>query len=401
MIADFLRYAKINTRSDASSQTIPTTPGQVELALLLRDQLQSMGLNDVLYHEKNSFVIGRLAGNPDKTAVGFIAHVDTADFAAENIQPQIHENYDGKDVCLNEPLGIMMTVAEFPNLKDYIGETLITTDGTTLLGADDKAGIAEIIDALRILQTIDPQERGDVWIAFGPDEEIGKGADLFDPADFPVAFAYIMDSGRVGPMEYETFNAARIDIQINGTSVHPGTAYGRLVNALKIANQIDAALPQAEVPEKTKDYQGFYLLHNLAGHIGQAELSYIIRDHDQTLFQKRKEKMVQIIEKLNEYYGERITYQLYDQYYNMGDRIKENPQSVIIARQAMKDLGITPIEAPFRGGTDGSKITYKGIPTPNLFTGGENFHGQYEFITVEAMAKARDLIVAIVKRVAE
>ena len=210
-----------------------------------------------------------------------------------------------------------------------------------------------------------------------------------------------MDSGRVGHMEYETFNAARIDIQINGTSVHPGTAYGRLVNALKIANQIDAALPQAEVPEKTKDYQGFYLLHNLAGHIGQAELSYIIRDHDQTLFQKRKEKMVQIIEKLNEYYGERITYQLYDQYYNMGDRIKENPQSVIIARQAMKDLGITPIEAPFRGGTDGSKITYKGIPTPNLFTGGENFHGQYEFITVEAMAKARDLIVAIVKRVAE
>ncbi|MGH0006766.1 peptidase T [Enterococcus gallinarum] len=401
MIADFLRYAKINTRSDASSQTIPTTPGQVELALLLRDQLQSMGLNDVLYHEKNSFVIGRLAGNPDKTAVGFIAHVDTADFAAENIQPQIHENYDGKDVCLNEPLGIMMTVAEFPNLKDYIGETLITTDGTTLLGADDKAGIAEIIDALRILQTIDPQERGDVWIAFGPDEEIGKGADLFDPADFPVAFAYTMDSGRVGHMGYETFNAARIDIQINGTSVHPGTAYGRLVNALKIANQIDAALPQAEVPEKTKDYQGFYLLHNLSGHIGQAELSYIIRDHDQTLFQKRKEKMVQIIEKLNEYYGERITYQLYDQYYNMGDRIKENPQSVIIARQAMKDLGITPIEAPFRGGTDGSKITYKGIPTPNLFTGGENFHGQYEFITVEAMAKARDLIVAIVKRVAE
>lgn len=401
MIADFLRYAKINTRSDASSQTIPTTPGQVELALLLRDQLQSMGLNDVLYHEKNSFVIGRLAGNPDKTAVGFIAHVDTADFAAENIQPQIHENYDGKDVCLNEPLGIMMTVAEFPNLKDYIGETLITTDGTTLLGADDKAGIAEIIDALRILQTIDLQERGDVWIAFGPDEEIGKGADLFDPADFPVAFAYTMDSGRVGHMGYETFNAARIDIQINGTSVHPGTAYGRLVNALKIANQIDAALPQAEVPEKTKDYQGFYLLHNLSGHIGQAELSYIIRDHDQTLFQKRKEKMVQIIEKLNEYYGERITYQLYDQYYNMGDRIKENPQSVIIARQAMKDLGITPIEAPFRGGTDGSKITYKGIPTPNLFTGGENFHGQYEFITVEAMAKARDLIVAIVKRVAE
>jgi tripeptide aminopeptidase len=401
ILNDFLTYAKINTRSDAKSEMTPTTPGQVELALLLKEQLQSMGLEDVCYHKKNSFVIGRLPGNPAKTAIGFIAHVDTADFAADNIQPQIHENYDGEDVCLNQELGIVMTVAEFPNLKDYIGETLITTDGQTLLGADDKAGIAEIIDALRILQDTNPQERGDVWVAFGPDEEIGRGADLFDPADFPVAFAYTMDSGRVGHMEYETFNAARIDIEINGTSVHPGTAYGRLVNALKLAYEIDAALPQDEVPEKTKGYQGFYLLHNLSGHIGQAELSYIIRDHDQGIFRQRKEKIVAIIEELNKRYGDRIIYQMYDQYYNMGDRIKEKPESVIIARQAMADLGITPIESPFRGGTDGSKITYKGIPTPNLFTGGENFHGQYEFITVEAMEKARDLIVAITKRVAQ
>jgi len=293
-----------------------------------------------------------------------------------------------------------MRVAEFPNLTDYIGQTLITTDGTTLLGADDKAGIAEIIDAVRILQDQDPQQRGDVWVAFGPDEEIGLGADRFDPADFPVAFAYTMDSGRIGHMEFETFNAARIDITIHGTSVHPGTAYGRLVNALKIAHQIDAALPAAEVPELTKDYQGFYLLHNLSGHIGQAEVSYIIRDHDHQQFEQRKENMVAIIAALNSQYGqERITYTLYDQYYNMGDLIKEDPRSIEAARAAMKAIGITPIEEPFRGGTDGSKITYKGIPTPNLFTGGENFHGQYEFITVEAMETARDLIVAIVRHV--
>jgi len=400
ILKDFLTYAKMNTRSDATSQQIPTTPGQVELALLLKDQLTEMGLSDVVYHEKNSFVIGRLPGNPEKEAIGFIAHVDTADFAAENIQPQIHENYDGQDVVLNQEQQLMMRVAEFPNLTDYIGQTLITTDGTTLLGADDKAGIAEIIDAVRILQKQDPQQRGDVWVAFGPDEEIGLGADRFDPADFPVAFAYTMDSGRIGHMEFETFNAARIDITIHGTSVHPGTAYGRLVNALKIAHQIDAALPAVEVPELTKDYQGFYLLHNLSGHIGQAEVSYIIRDHDHQQFEQRKENMVAIIEGLNSQYGqERITYALYDQYYNMGDLIKEDPRSVEAARAGMKAIGITPIEEPFRGGTDGSKITYKGIPTPNLFTGGENFHGQYEFITVEAMETARDLIVAIVRHV--
>ncbi|WP_313540608.1 peptidase T, partial [Enterococcus sp.] len=333
ILKDFLTYAKMNTRSDATSQQIPTTLGQVELALLLKDQLTEMGLSDVVYHEKNSFVIGRLPGNPEKEAIGFIAHVDTADFAAENIQPQIHENYDGQDVVLNQEQQLMMRVAEFPNLTDYIGQTLITTDGTTLLGADDKAGIAEIIDAVRILQKQDPQQRGDVWVAFGPDEEIGLGADRFDPADFPVAFAYTMDSGRIGHMEFETFNAARIDITIHGTSVHPGTAYGRLVNALKIAHQIDAALPAAEVPELTKDYQGFYLLHNLSGHIGQAEVSYIIRDHDHQQFEQRKENMVAIIAALNSQYGqERITYTLYDQYYNMGDLIKEDPRSIEAAR---------------------------------------------------------------------
>lgn len=398
MVADFLSYVKVNTRSNEKEQTIPTSYGQVVLALQLKQQLLEMGLAEVAYYEKNSFVIGCLKGNPEKKAVGFIAHVDTADFPGENIQAKLHENYDGEDICLNSELGIFMTTQEFPQLKEYQGQTLITTDGTTLLGADDKAGIAEIIDALRLLQQIPEKERGDVWVAFGPDEEIGRGADLFDPADFPVAFAYTMDSGRVGHMEYETFNAAKIDITIEGTSVHPGTAYGRLVNAIKIGQKIDQQLPQEEVPEKTRNYEGFYLLHNFSGTIGHAELSYIIRDHDQQRFQERKDYLVSIIQQLNQQFKEpRISYKLYDQYYNMGDLIRQNPTCVNIARQAMLNLGIQPIEEPFRGGTDGSKITYKGILTPNLFTGGENFHGQYEFISVEAMEKARDTIVEIVK----
>lgn len=398
LLTDFLRYAKINTRSDETSTTIPTTPGQVDLALLLKDQLLDLGLEQVAYHPKNSFTIGVLRGDPKKTAVGFIAHVDTADFSAENSQPQVHENYDGQDVVLNEGKQIVLSVTEFPNLLDYVGETLITTDGTTLLGADDKAGIAEIIDGIRLLKQVPAAERGDVWVAFGPDEEIGRGADLFDPDDFPVAFAYTLDSGRVGHFEYETFNAAKIEIFIDGTSVHPGTAYQQMVNAIKIGEQIDQQLPQAEVPEKTREYQGFYLLNKFIGDISHAELHYIIRDHDREKFEARKQRILQIITELNEeLQQERISYRLFDQYYNMREIIDQDPRSVTYAKQAMENLKIPIKITPFRGGTDGSKISYKGIPTPNLFTGGENFHGQYEFITLEAMEKARDTIVEIVR----
>lgn len=398
LLTDFLRYVKINTRSDETSTTIPTTPGQVDLALLLKDQLLDLGLEQVAYHPKNSFTIGVLRGDPKKTAVGFIAHVDTADFSAENSQPQVHENYDGQDVVLNEGKQIVLSVTEFPNLLDYVGETLITTDGTTLLGADDKAGIAEIIDGIRLLKQVPAAERGDVWVAFGPDEEIGRGADLFDPDDFPVAFAYTLDSGRVGHFEYETFNAAKIEIFIDGTSVHPGTAYQQMVNAIKIGEQIDQQLPQAEVPEKTREYQGFYLLNKFIGDISHAELHYIIRDHDREKFEARKQRILQIITELNEeLQQERISYRLFDQYYNMREIIDQDPRSVTYAKQAMENLKIPIKITPFRGGTDGSKISYKGIPTPNLFTGGENFHGQYEFITLEAMEKARDTIVEIVR----
>lgn len=402
LLEDFLSYVKINTRSDETATKIPTTPGQVELALQLKKQLEELGLDQVNYFVKNSFVIGVLKGNPAKTSIGFIAHVDTADFNAENIQPKVWSNYTGQEIVLNEEKKIVLSPSQFPNLKEYVGQTLITTDGTTLLGADDKAGIAEIMTALRLIKEIPEAKRGDVWVAFGPDEEIGRGADYFEVADFPVAFAYTVDSGRVGHFEYETFNAAKMEIKIEGTSVHPGTAYGQLVNAIKIGEEIDSQLPQKEVPEQTRDSEGFYLLNKFSGDISKAELDYIIRDFDQEKFRARKEMLKTIIACLNETFDyPRITYRLFDQYYNMKEIIKKEPRAVDYAILAMKRLGIKPVISPFRGGTDGSKISYKGIATPNLFTGGENFHGPYEFITLEAMEKATRTIVEIVKITAE
>lgn len=398
LLNDFIEFVKINTRSDESSTTIPTTSGQIVLAKLLEERLNVMGLENVTYNEANSFVIGKLAGNSEKLAIGFIAHVDTADYNAENNQPQIFENYDGQDVLLNAKEQLVMEVAEFPNLKDYIGETLITTNGLTLLGADDKAGIAEILALLRYYLAHPEIERGDIWVAFGPDEEIGRGADRFNAEDFPVAFAYTIDSGRVGHFEYETFNAAKIEITIAGTSVHPGTAYHMMVNALKLAKEIDNALPADEVPEETRGYEGFYLLHELSGTISEAKLSYIIRDHDMDKFNERKVRIETIIAAINQRFERpRITYRMFDQYYNMRQVIDQAPLSKELPIAAMKNLGIEPKITPFRGGTDGSKISMKGIPTPNIFTGGENFHGQYEFITLEAMEKARDTLIEIVR----
>lgn len=402
LLTDFLEFVQINTRSDEKSQTIPTTPGQVVLAKILVQRLRDLGLDNVTYDEENSFVLGKLAGNPDKMALGFIAHVDTADFNAENNQPQVIEHYDGQDVILNADLNIVMKVAEFPNLKDYVGETLITTNGLTLLGADDKAGIAEILELLRQLIAQPELERGDVWVAFGPDEEIGRGADRFPVEKFPVRFAYTVDSGRVGNFEYETFNAAKIDIEIAGTSVHPGTAYQQMVNAIQLGKEIDNQLPSDEVPEKTQEYEGFYLLTKFAGTIDHASLNYIIRDHDEEKFTQRKQTIVGIIDAINHRFDvPRITYQLEDQYYNMRQVIDKHPLSIELAKEAMQAIGITPNVQPFRGGTDGSKISMMGLPTPNIFTGGENFHGQYEFITLEAMEKASQTLLEIVKLAAK
>ncbi len=394
----FIRYAKLDTRSDASSHTVPTTRGQIDFAELLAEELPAFGVESITHNRENGFVTAVLKGNPEKTAVGFIAHLDTADFASEHIQPQVHENYDGQDVVLNKEKGIVMTAAEFPNLTDYIGQTLITTDGTTLLGADDKAGIVEILYTLEQIKQWPKEQRGDVWVAFGPDEEIGRGADLFDAANFPVAYAYTIDSGRLGHFEYETFNAAEAKLTIEGTSVHPGTAYGRLVNALKIANAIEQKLPAEDVPELTREREGFYLLNHLNGSIGQAEITYIIRDHDHELFEARKQALYTIVEEINATLDRpRIAITMHDQYYNMRDIINKDPRAVDVALEAIRAVGLEPIVSPFRGGTDGSKISYMGIPTPNIFTGGENFHGQYEFVTEEAMLKVSETLVKIVE----
>lgn len=399
LLKRFIQYAKLNTRSDASSSTIPTTKSQEEFAFILKEELERIGLSKIDYNQTNGFLTAVLPKNADNyPSVGLIAHLDTADFNAENITPLVHENYDGKDVLLNKEQDIVMKVSEFPNLKDYIGETLITTDGTTLLGADDKAGIVEILGAIDYFIANPDENHGDIWVAFGPDEEIGQGADHFDVSRFPADYAYTIDSGRVGHFEYETFNAAQATIKIDGTSVHPGTAYGMMVNANKVANLIDQRLPQDEVPEKTRGKEGFYLLHDYHGSIDKAEMVYIIRDHDKTLFEGRKERLVSIVETLNkELDRPRIQIELKDQYYNMKEIIEKDMTSVDVAIKAMKNLGIEPIITPFRGGTDGSKISFMGLPTPNIFTGGENFHGQYEFITLEAMETATKTIIEIIK----
>ena len=399
LLERFITYVKLNTRSDASSTSIPTTKSQVEFALILKEELERIGLSAIHYNEKNGFLTAVLPKNAENyPAIGFIAHLDTADFNAENIAPQVHENYDGKDVCLNKEKDIVMKVSEFPNLADYIGETLITTDGTTLLGADDKAGIVEILGAMDYFLANPEEKHGDLWVAFGPDEEIGQGADHFDVTAFPAEYAYTIDSGRVGHFEYETFNAAQAVIKIDGTSVHPGTAYGMMVNAIKVGHLVDARLPQKEVPEKTRDKEGFYLLHDFNGTIDKAEMVYIIRDHDKELFETRKNKLVKIVSNLNEELDRpRLSIELKDQYYNMKEIIEKDMRSVEVAIRGMKNLNIEPIITPFRGGTDGSKISYMGLPTPNIFTGGENFHGQYEFITLEAMELATKTIIEIVR----
>jgi tripeptide aminopeptidase len=400
LLERFLRYVTINTRSDARSTQVPTTQGQVDFAHILEQELAKIGLADIRYNEANGFLTAELPATKGVTApaIGWIAHLDTADFNAENIQPQVIEHYDGQDILLNKALGIVMRTAEFPHLQEYIGQTLITTDGTTLLGADDKAGIVEILAAVEYLVAHPEIVHGKVLVAFGPDEEIGRGADRFDAANFPAAFAYTVDSGRVGCFEYETFNAAQAVITIEGTSVHPGTAYGTMVNAIKLGEMLDSRLPQTEVPEQTCGYEGFYLLTKFSGSLDYAELTYIIRDHDKTLFAKRKQKLVQLVAELNASFDkERLTITINDQYYNMKEIIEKDMTPVDLAVRAMKNLEIKPQIQPFRGGTDGSKISFMGIPTPNLFTGGENFHGQYEFISLEAMEKAAQTIVEIIK----
>ncbi len=395
----FLRYVKFETRSDEKSETIPSTPTQLEFAKILAKELEEIGMENV-YVNDACFVNATLPGNVDKDVpvIGFIAHMDTADFNATNVNPKIVENYDGKDIVLNEAKDIVLSVEEFPNLKNYVGKTLITTDGTTLLGADDKAGIVEIVEAMKYLIEHPEIKHGTVKVAFGPDEEIGRGADNFNVEEFGADFAYTMDGGPVGELEYESFNAAGAVFKIKGKSVHPGTAKGKLINASLIAAEVVNSFPADEVPEKTEGYEGFYFLDKINSNCEEAELSYILRDHDREKFEAKKEFAANVAKKINEKYGkELVSVEIKDQYYNMGEIIKDHMNVVEIAKKAMENLGIKPVIEPIRGGTDGSKISFMGLPTPNIFAGGENFHGKYEFVALESMILATDVIVEIVK----
>ena len=395
----FLRYVKFETRSDETSDTIPSTPSQMEFAKMLKKELEDLGLENVFIN-KACFVNATLPSNIDKKVktIGFIAHMDTADFNAVGISPKIIENYDGKDIVLNKEKNIVMKVDEFPNLKNYIGKTLITTDGTTLLGSDDKSGIVEIIEAVKYLIEHPEIKHGEIKMAFGPDEEIGRGADYFDVKEFAADYAYTMDGGPVGELEYESFNAAQAIFTIKGVSVHPGTAKGKMINAGLIAAEIISMFPKDEVPEKTEGYEGFYYLCNVEASCEDGQVIYIIRDHDREKFNAKKKFVEGIAKKINEKYPKKVVeLEMKDQYYNMGEIIKDHMYVVDIAKEAMENVGVTPLIKAIRGGTDGSKISFMGLPTPNIFAGGENFHGKYEFVALESMEKATDVIIEIIK----
>ncbi|BDR58619.1 peptidase T [Xylocopilactobacillus apicola] len=400
----FLNYVKINTRSDESSKTIPSTASQRDFLLDLADELKEIGLSEVSYNPKNSYLTATLNSNIEQKVpvVGLISHVDTADFNSENINPQIIENYDGKSPIPLANSGFVLDPKDSPNLKNYAGDTLITTDGTTLLGADDKAGVSEIVCAMEYLIDHPEISHGKVRIAFGPDEEIGVGADKFDVAEFGADFAYTVDGGPLGELEWETFNAASLAIKVQGYNIHPSIAYGKMINALQVAIDFHNSLPQDEFPENTKDREGFFHLTSLEGAVDEAKMSYIIRDFERSGLEERKNLVTKIVKRLNQKYGENcVQAQMHDQYYNMAEVMKDHMEVVELAEKAMTDLGITPIISPVRGGTDGSKISLMGLPTPNLFAGGENMHGRYEYVSLQTMEQATDVLLQIIKLNAE
>lgn len=400
LLERFLTYVKINTRSNPESNTTPTTQSQVDFALnILKPEMEKIGLKDVHYLVDNGYLIGTLPANDTSHTrkIGFISHMDTADFNAEGVNPQIIENYAGGEIKLGQS-GFSLLPEEFPNLNHYQGQTLITTDGTTLLGSDDKSGIAEIMTAMEYLASHPEIKHGEIRVGFGPDEEIGIGADKFDVADFDVDFAYTVDGGPLGELQYETFSAAALDVDFIGRNVHPGTAKNQMVNALQLAVDFHNQLPEADRPEKTDGYQGFYHLHGMSGSVEKASSSYIIRDFEDSSFENRKAFVKKIADKMNEDLGsQRVVISLKDQYYNMKKVIEKDMTPITLAKQVMEDLDIKPVIEPIRGGTDGSKISFMGIPTPNLFAGGENMHGRFEFVSLQTMEKAVDVIIGIVK----
>lgn len=400
IIERFTSYVKIDTQSNENSEKTPSTEGQLTLANMLVEELKSIGMEEVTIDE-NGYVMATLPANTDKEVptIGFLAHIDTAtDFTGKNVNPQVVEDFDGNQIILNKEQNIILSPADFPELPQYKGHTLITTDGTTLLGADNKAGIAEITTAMAYLIKHPEIRHGKIRVAFTPDEEIGRGPHKFDVKAFNAKFAYTVDGGPLGELEYESFNAAGAKVTFKGKNVHPGTAKGKMVNSAKIAMEFNSKLPAEEAPEHTEGYEGFFHLSSINGDVEETTLSYIIRDFDRDSFQARKELMQKITNELRLTYGEtRVELEMNDQYYNMKDKIEPVKEIVDIAYEAMENLGIKPIVKPIRGGTDGSQLSYMGLPTPNIFTGGENFHGRFEYVSVDNMLKSVETIVEIVK----
>lgn len=404
LIERLVRYVQVDTQSDPSSGTCPSTPGQLELGRMLVEELKTIGLTDASMDE-NGYVMATLPANTDRhvPVIGFLAHLDTAsDFTGAGVKPRIIESYDGGDIVLNAEQGIVLSPDDFPELERYRGHTLVTTDGTTLLGADDKAGIAIIMTAMRHLAEHPEIPRGAVRVAFTPDEEIGRGPHRFDVPKFGAWAAYTVDGGPLGELQYESFNAAQAVIEIRGKNVHPGTAKGKMIHAAKIAMELHAKLPASEAPEHTEGREGFYHLISLEGGVEHAKMVYIIRDFDREKFEDRKAYLAHIAAELQAVHGEdRIKLEMKDQYYNMRDKIEPVREIVDIAEDAMRSLGIEPVIRPIRGGTDGSQLSYMGLPTPNLFTGGENFHGRYEYVSADVMEQSARTVIEIVKRYAE
>jgi len=403
IIKRFISYVTIDTESDPNNPDFPSSDNQWDLANLLVKELKDIGMSDITL-DKHCYVMATLPSNLDYDVptIGFVSHIDTTpDYTGANVKPRIHHKYDGKDIVLNENENIVLSPSYFDDLLQYKGQTIITTDGTTLLGADDKAGITEIVSAMEYLINHPEIKHGKIRICFTPDEEVGKGAHKFDVKKFGADWAYTMDGSQIGELEYENFNAASAKITINGKIVHPGYAKGKMINSMTIAGDLICRLPAKEVPEFTEGYEGFFHLHQLKGNVEQSVLHYIIRDHDSGLFNNRKQFIIDLVAKMNSELGnDAIEIDIKDQYYNMKEKVIPVMHIVDIAEEVMKEIGITPLIKPIRGGTDGSQLSFMGLPCPNIFAGGHNFHGRYEYVPVESMIKATEVIIGISEKVA-
>ena len=405
LVDRFLQYVKFDTQSDELTNMTPSTPGQMIFAEHLRDELQAMGLKDISLDD-NGYLMATVPSNlpagQKAPVVGFIAHLDTSpDMSGRHVSPKIIEKYEGGDIVLNKAENIVLSPAEFPELEKYIGQQLIVTDGTTLLGADDKAGVAEIISAADYLLKHPEIKHGDIRIAFNPDEEIGQGAHKFDVERFGADWAYTMDGGEVGELEYENFNAAVARVTFAGRNVHPGYAKHKMINSMRIANQFVIMLPRWETPEHTEDYEGFYHLVSMEGTVEKTVLTYIIRDHDRDRFERRKKELEHLARKINNEFPNCCSIEIKDQYYNMRQQVEPLMHIIDIAEEAMRLAGVTPKVQPIRGGTDGAQLSFKGLPCPNIFAGGLNFHGRYEYVPVPSMEKAMQVIIEIARLVAQ